>query len=231
MVANRLLELNLKESNSLKGIALMLLLIHHLFYVQKGQYDDIIIAGHGVINTLGIVCKVCVAIFVFLSGYGLGTTLSYYPKLDIKQFYIRRFTKLFLNYWMIWVLFVPIGILLFNRHLDTVYGEGGWFYGILDFFGLINITGRYGYNPTWWFYSCIILLYLIYPLIALTISKYPKMIWLFLLASLAVVKLPFTYIDPIRYYLFPFVLGIISSKYLYFNQIPPPLMYKYLNLK
>lgn len=213
VMGNRFLELNLKESNSLKGIALILLLIHHLFYIQKGQYDDIVISGHGIINILGIICKVCVAIFVFLSGYGLGKTFSDNPKFDIKQFYIRRFTKLFLNYWMIWILFVPIGILFFDRHLDSVYGEGGWLYGILDFFGLINITGKYGYNPTWWFYSCIILLYLIYPIIALTISKYPKIIWFYLFVSIAIIKLPIIYINPIRFYLFPFILGIFLANY------------------
>ncbi len=65
------LELNIRESNSLKGIALILLLIHHLFYIQNGKFDDVYIAGHGVVNTLGLLCKVCVAMFVFLSGYGL----------------------------------------------------------------------------------------------------------------------------------------------------------------
>ncbi|MDE6020524.1 MAG: acyltransferase, partial [Ruminococcus sp.] len=215
------LKLSLQESNCLKGIALILLLIHHLFYIQHGQYDDIEIVGHGLVNTLGIVCKVCVALFVFLSGYGLGLSIQKAPKLDIKRFYIRRFTKLFLNYWFIWLLFVPIGVLLFDRHLDVVYGEDGWLYGILDFLGLLNITGKLGYNPTWWFYSCIILLYLIFPLIAHTVKRHPNLIWIYLLASIMIIKLPFSFINPIRYYLFPFILGIFFSNYLYLKQLPP----------
>lgn len=218
----KLLDLSLNESNSLKGIALVLLLIHHLFYIKNGQYDDVDIAGHGIINTLGIICKVCVALFVFLSGYGLGTSLTYSPKLNIRQFYIRRFTKLVLNYWLIWIIFVPIGIFFFDRHMETVYGKEGWIYGILDFFGILNITGKYGYNPTWWFYSCIILLYLIFPIIAYSIQKYPKTIWLYLLAGIVLIKIPIIFVSPIRYYLFPFVLGILFSKHLYINILPPP---------
>lgn len=219
---SKLLDLNLDESNGLKGIALILLLIHHLFYIQNGQYDDIDIHGHGIVNVLGKLCKVCVAIFVFLSGYGLGISISGSQKLNIRRFYIRRFTKLFLNYWMIWILFVPIGIIFFDRRLETIYGEEGWIYCILDLLGLLNITGRLGYNPTWWFYSCIILLYLIFPIIAYTIHKYPKTIWLYLLAGIVIIEVPIIYISPIRYYFFPFVLGILFAKYLNINTLPPP---------
>ncbi|MDE5997964.1 MAG: acyltransferase family protein, partial [Muribaculaceae bacterium] len=118
------IELSLRESNSLKGIALVLLLIHHLFYIQKGQYDDVYIGEYGIVNLLGIICKVCVAIFVFLSGYGLGTTISENMSISLRNFYVRRFTKLFLNYWFIWLLFVPSGILFFDRSIKDVYGSG-----------------------------------------------------------------------------------------------------------
>lgn len=218
------LELNLRESNSLKGIALLLLLIHHLFYIQKGQYDDITLYGHGIVNSLGLICKVCVALFVFLSGYGLGTAISESYKLGIKEFYIRRFTKLFLNYWFIWILFVPIGIIFFDRSFGEVYGDNTWLYGILDFFGLLNAIGRHGYNPTWWFYSCIIMLYIIFPLIAYTVSRQPKTIWLILLCSLVIVKFRVPYIDPIRYYLFPFILGIFLSNQLIIKILPSSIL-------
>lgn len=216
------LKLSFQESNALKGIALILLLIHHLFYIQNGQYDDIIILNHGIVNTLGILCKACVALFVFLSGYGLGLSITASRKsFDIKKFYIKRFSKLFLNYWFIWLLFVPPGIIFFGRSFVSVYGEHGWIYGILDFLGLLNITGRLGYNPTWWFYSCIILLYLIFPIIALTISKWPKTIWLFLVISIIIVKSSVDFINPIRYYLLPFITGILFSNSLITNKLPP----------
>ncbi|MDE6338555.1 MAG: acyltransferase, partial [Muribaculaceae bacterium] len=218
------LDISLKQSNALKGIALTLLLIHHLFYINNGMFDDYTIAGYPIVNTLGVVCKVCVAIFVFLSGYALGKTNAVVSISHIKSFYLRRFTKLFLNYWLIWVLFVPIGVFIFHRYLKDVYADPVWLYGILDFIGLINVTGHLGYNPTWWFYSCIILLYLIFPIIAISISRWPKSKWVFLFLSVFIFFIPCSILNPIKPYLFPFTLGFIMSNTLFINTLPPPFV-------
>lgn len=37
--------LSLSDTNALKGIALILLLCHHLFYIQDGSYNDILVFG------------------------------------------------------------------------------------------------------------------------------------------------------------------------------------------
>lgn len=90
------LELSLLESNSLKGISLLLLLFHHLFYVQHGAYDDILVYNHGIVHQTGIACKVCVALFVFLSGYGLAKKYDD-RDINVKVFYIERFVKLMMK--------------------------------------------------------------------------------------------------------------------------------------
>lgn len=59
-------DISLNDSFAIKGIALILLLIHHLFYVQHGYYADFDIAGYGVVQQIGIASKACVAVFVFL---------------------------------------------------------------------------------------------------------------------------------------------------------------------
>ena len=218
------LELSLKESNELKGIALILMLIHHLFYVQTGLYDDIEINGHGLVNTIGVLCKVCVAIYVFLSGYGLGVSNPPSKQINLKKFYLRRFTKLYMNYWLIWLLFVPVGVFYFGRSFTDAYGDHNVLLrSVLDFFGLLNITGRHGYNPTWWFYSCIITLYVVFPLIASIIKRWPLTIWAILAASFLLVFAPslLWFINPIRFYLFPFVLGIAFAKGLTYKILPP----------
>ena len=61
-----------------KGVAICLLLFHHLFYRQEFldmYYWKISIHSHPLIQFLATHAKVCVAIFVFLSAYGL--TISY----------------------------------------------------------------------------------------------------------------------------------------------------------
>lgn len=146
------------QSLQLKGIALTLLLLHHLFGCKVAEYNDYF----NVFHILGNIGKSCVSLFVLLSGYGLA--ISYKKKIKLKEYILKRFTKLYLNYWLIWVLFVPTGILFFDRPFD--YGaEHTIFYFFADFFGIINCFGKFGYCDTWWFYSCIILLYLLFPLL------------------------------------------------------------------
>ena len=159
--------LTITDTNVLKGVALLLLLCHHCF--ELGQpYDDIVLFGHPVVQNIGELSKLCVTIFVFLSGYGL--TIQNMAKGgvgNVLHFYRRRYVKLMINYWLIWLLFVPLGIFVFNRTFPIVYGEHYAWAAFWDFLGLHQaITGSpWGYNPTWWFYSCIIMLYLLYPII------------------------------------------------------------------
>lgn len=43
----------------LKGVAILLMFVHHLFYLDEMRpyYNDITIHGHGVVNQIGIFCK------------------------------------------------------------------------------------------------------------------------------------------------------------------------------
>lgn len=207
----------ISKDNSLilKGGGILLMLFHHLFYsptrtslfwdyhLQLGSHDI------GIVNQLGVYGKLCVAIFVFASGYGLETTF-FSKELSVLTFYKRRFKKLFLNYWFIWLLFVPIGIFVFGRTMTDAYGNHAVVKMILDFFGVLNLTGKLGYNPTWWFYSCIIVLYLLFPLL----HKYISSKWLLILAISMIVsfysRLPI--ISPIANYLLPFITGMLVAR-------------------
>lgn len=201
-----------QQSLIMKGIGICLMLTHHLFYSEKSipLYDDIVIHGHGIVNTIGVFSKLCVALFVFVSGYGLAVSTP--GNFSVGRFYIRRFRKLYLNYWLIWLIFVPIGIFVFHRTFEDVYNiSGGVFQGlILDILGVYNLFGHLGYNPTWWFYSCIILLYLLFPVI---MHKWKP--FTFLQTTVAICISPFgflPFIQPICHYLLPFMAGIIMAK-------------------
>ena len=117
-------KLSLNDTSALKGVAIIAMLCHHLFYQQH---------VYGVaVQQFGIVCKVCVAIFLFLSGYGLSVQ---YSKLwakdqgnnsrlqEILKFLYKRYVKFYLNYWVIFLIFVPLGVLCFGRSLPEAYGE------------------------------------------------------------------------------------------------------------
>ena len=218
------LELSLKDTNILKGIALLLLLLHHLFYVQKGLYDDIHLYNeHFLVNELGIFGKLCVAIFVLLSGYGLTIQANKNQKIQLVEFYKRRFTKLYLNYWFIWIIFVPIGVLFMHRTFEIVYVNHIWEKLIIDIAGLSFAFGFYGYNATWWFFSCIIVLYLLFPFLIRMLGKYNMIL---IILSLGLYVLQLSFLRAINQYLISFVLGMIVANGI--NVTPSPLL-NYVN--
>ena len=206
---NTKFKLSIADSTQLKGIALLLLLLHHLFYINDGTYDDIVILGHGVIQMVAQIAKVCVAIFVFLSGYGLATQYTSKP-LILSQFYQHRFKKLFFNYWLMWILFVPMGIFYFGRTLNVVYEKHVFLKLIINITGLQDIFGFYGYNATWWFITCIILLYLVFPLL-FKLSQNKLIIAI--IVSFIIMFMNLHYLQSVSYYLITFIMGIWVSKY------------------
>lgn len=208
--------LSLFDTSVLKGVALILLLCHHLFFQNTDLYNDFYLMGHGLVQKFGLWSKVCVAIFVFLSGYGLTTQTKKKGGVEsLKKYYWHRFTKLYANYWFIWLLFVPIGLIVFNRTFSNAYEDWVSLKLILDFFGIINAFGWYGYNATWWFYSCIILLYIIFPFLY---NSYQKDVLLTTLIVIIACFLPIPLFDNAKLYIVSFYMGIVYCMY---NNTPP----------
>lgn len=206
------IQLSLTDTKVLKGLALLFLLAHHLFYIQNGLYDDIHLCGERfLVQQIGWWCKVCVAIFVFLSGYGLMVQAEKDGGVQsVSRFYWHRFSKLLLNYWFIWLTFVPIGVFVFGRTFSEAYGAHVLPRLIMDFFGVLNCVGLYGYNPTWWFYSCIIVLYLAFPLLYKAMDRFPMMV---IPLVLMIYYIPFQPIYGIKIYFASFVAGMAMCRY------------------
>lgn len=217
--------LSLKDTNVLKGIALLMLLFHHLFYVQKGLYDDIqLTSTHALVQDIGIWCKICVAIFVFLSGYGLTIgAMKSNGITNLKHFYWHRFTKLLMNYWFIWLVFVPISVFVFGRTFTDVYQTHIIPKLLLDFFGVINCMGWYGYNATWWFYSCIIVLYLCFPFLCRLQEKSPL---LTMATIVCICLLPIPLFASAKVYFASFYMGmVVCREQNNTSKITPPIYY------
>lgn len=205
---------SLQDTNCLKGLAICLMLIHHLFWVRNGLFDDIQIGNLYLVNEIGKMAKVCVAIFVFLSGYGLMIQAERKGGVgSLRDFYFHRFKKLFLNYWFIWLVFVPISYFCFGMTFQNAYQTNIGWHLIADLLGLHSLLFRdvYCYNPTWWFYSCIIILYLFFPLMYRMIKRDAMILFLF---ALIISFLPIPFIEIIQFNIVAFLLGMwMASKY------------------
>lgn len=163
-------------------------------------------------------CKVCVAIFLFLSGYGLYKSyLSFSKKTAINNGVIRdinfvknHLIKLMSSYWFIFIIFVPIG-LFFDRSFISCY-DSNIIYYLADFLGLSYLF--FGFeatmNPTWWFMSIIIVYYLIFPLL-MKIMNYSAEI--LVMISGVLFLLPISNYAELGSWLLPFVFGMYISKY------------------
>ncbi len=207
------LQLSLNDTQVLKGVALLLLLCHHCLYEGK-DYVDIWFHGKPLFQTFGIFSKLCVAIFVFLSGYGLtASTMKKGGLGGVFAFYRHRYAKLMVNFWFIWLLFVPMGVFFFGRTFPSVYGNHYVIKAIVDFLGLYQ--GVYGtpmgYNPTWWFYSCIIVLYFLYPLIWKCRRYWFLMLPLCFIFKTMVIHIPVVSTSGCNSYMLSFICGIVLA--------------------
>jgi hypothetical protein len=161
-----------QDSLLIKGLAICLMLWHHLFY-RHPEYGFFIVSS-------AFLARVCVPMFLWVSAYGLTLKfesgepsgarrpIAFFPLLE---FYLKRFSKLYLNFWPVFLLSVPAGVFIFKRSVSIPYGSDDVISGLLlDFFGL---QGFNSYNVTWWFYQLIIAMYLLFPLIFIAVKKQP----------------------------------------------------------
>ena len=207
-----------QDTAVLKGIAVVAMLMHHLWGCAPSWVEPYT----GVLGFFGSVGKVCVAIFLFCSGYGLSVGYSKVVedcrlnnedwKNKVKttlKFLAKRFVKFYSGYWPIFFIFVPLGVFVFDRPLNASYGEH---VNILKrlLLDIVGVQGYQSYNITWWFNKLIILLYLTFPVLYFCVKKGG---WFFALISLICMRFS-DRLDGINYYGIllwqcPMVLGIL----------------------
>jgi hypothetical protein len=156
------MEISINKSNYLKGIAIILMLIHHLFAYPSRISPDIPV--YHIVNSVdiemfvGLFGKICVSMFLFLSGYGFSL------KKEVTFKYIwGKLKNLYISYWIVLFIFVPIGIIFFP-------GERYSLSPSLFFENLIGIKSTY--NSEWWFFKLYVLYVLSLPLLS-RLNTYP----------------------------------------------------------
>lgn len=153
------MELTKKQVKMTKGIAILFMLLLHLFCTKSygGLYTPLIlIEDVPLVYYLALFGDCCVAIYCFCSGYGLSISYKNNKENYIKNNLMRVF-KLYINYWIILLLFVVI--------MGPIMGKGEMYPGNLKRF-ILTFTGiAPAYNGAWWFFTTYIILVLISPII------------------------------------------------------------------
>lgn len=216
------LELSKKQTNRLQSIAILMMLCLHLF---NRPYEEVFepiffIGAKPLTYYISLFCDACVPVFAFVSGYGLFFKYEKAPTSYLKD-NLLRIRKLYMNYWIILIIFV-----LF---LGTLLNKEGYPGTVATFF--YNFTGFYTtYNGAWWFLTTYILFVFTSSFwFWLLKKKYSLLLFMFLLLSyflgayLKIYKteifsnsfLSFLHRQTALYFftLFQFMLGAYAIKY------------------
>lgn len=190
-----------EHTMQMKGIAIIILLFHHCFLntqrwatvpyeklaTTKGWgYYPISFAPFSshTIQYLASFSKICVAMFVFMTGYGMWVSYESHKKKTTMSNYIKkRMVTLMTGFLIIFVvteiLAIPTG-----RFIE-VYGHDfrSVVYMIIDALGLAKLLGTPLFCLTWWYMSLAIVLIMIFPFVHSIMEKYQ---WIVVVASIIV---------------------------------------------
>ncbi len=151
------LEFTKKDTAIVKGIAIILMFMHHLFAYPdriKGSSSYISLFSLYGINIevlLALFGKICVAMFLFSSGFGMYKKVANH-KSDIISIIFKKLRELYTNYWIIFVIFIPISFLIGIRIFD--------FNELFD-----NLIGyKSTYDGEWWFFELYVLTLITFPI-------------------------------------------------------------------
>lgn len=140
-----------------KGIAIIFMFMHHLFAfpdrIKDGaSYISLFsISGTNMEFLIGTFGKICVAMFLFLSGFGIYKKITDNRENTISVIF-KQLNGLYINYWIIFIIFVPIGFFVGIREFK--------FFELFD--NLIGYNSTY--NGEWWFFQLYVLTMLTFPI-------------------------------------------------------------------
>lgn len=176
-----------QHTNICKGVAICIMLFHHLFFRQDSwplYYHKVCLGAKPLIGFIATHGKVCVAIFVLLSAYGLTFSMMKNNKKVIGgqnaakiygTFVGSHILKLYELYWPVFVPAMVIGLITKISSPIDVYNSFGEC--LRDFFGVAYIyDGETPFCGAWWYISFAITLYLTFPFFYKLMEKYPKLL-------------------------------------------------------
>ncbi len=202
-----------EHSLAVKGFAVLLLLMYHLFeneYLVTSQavnYAPISLDTFLMISGFG---NICVAVFVFLTSFGIATGLLKQSDLTAKTAYrqaSRRFIVLMLQFAF---MYISVNLLWgYNFDYVSLYGEGkqGILYAAVDALGLSMFFDSPTMTMTWWYMELAYLLIFLVPLFTWLVKKLGYSILFAAFFAPAVVQ----FVPDVERYLFTAVLGVCAA--------------------
>lgn len=172
------MEFTKKDTALVKGVAILMMLFHHCFE-SAGRYAGYELNFFPLTEsqtiTIASFFKICVALFVFLSGYGITKSLEKTPSDGYRKQIARRSFSLMSGFWFIFVLCIISAAIIMPSMLN-VYNDphiiNRFLFVIYDFLGLSELFGTPTLLGTWWYMSLALIIIAIMPLAYKFYKKY-----------------------------------------------------------
>lgn len=209
---------DIAASMAIKGSAILMMIFHHLFRNGLDYHEiyDIIyfpFPGKNICN-IATVFKICVGLFVLVSGYGL--YLNYKKtELSSSKWVLQREIKLLSGYWIAvvccWIICQFVNkypqIRYFN---EDIYK--GISYMIVEFLGCSKFFGTPTLVSEWWYMSAAVTFVAMVPLIMLLEDKL-MMLMIVVMAMPRMLGVGFQGGIAIYSFVFTFLLGMLCAEY------------------
>lgn len=159
-----------EQSKMLQGLAILMMLYHHLFATADNineSYKSVLIFGnYNAELKLALFAKLTVAVYAFVSGYGLCKSLKKQSMENdftnkafsyvLGQKYLLVLKKLlhfFIQYWIVFIVFMPFRFFINGQNFEIKEF-------VSNLFGVSST-----YNGTWWYVLFYAKMILVLPLI------------------------------------------------------------------
>lgn len=165
-------EFTVKKAQITKGIAVFLLLMHHLFVNPadwKGYEVQFFLLTTERMVKLASAAKICVALFLFLTAYGMTVKFKREVKEDgdLARISLSKLFSILISFVFV-VLFTHILWLLFGKGLNmSFYGTGitGVVGFVLDTLGISFFFNSSMINVTWWYMALLFFVLCLLPVL------------------------------------------------------------------
>lgn len=214
-----------RHTNVAKGLAIIIMYIHHFYLSPKrwtGYNIDFFPFSQDRSVMVASFFKVCVAIFVFLTGVGLMLSVkNKYPKLNADSEYMKKLVYKRIISMCSGCIFIYLFMALFtipSGLFEKAYGGGflSILYAGLDCVGIAHLFHTPMILGTWWYMSLAFILVLIFPFL---LEGYKKNHWIFILFIILMPRAIALEDTDLTRWLFSLLLGMICADFDIFTVI------------
>ncbi|MBR0398801.1 MAG: acyltransferase [Eubacterium sp.] len=163
-----------EDTQKVKGFAILLMIFHHLYYSPERYEGKTVIFSpfsEAAVNFVSKQSKICVAIFAFLSVYGM--TLSYlkknreltFTRRETEELVLRRYIRMIGGFAFVLLVLVAAGFVVQPHRFFDIYGTNAvtLIYFLVDLSGLAELFQTPTYYHTFWYMSLAVIFIFLLP--------------------------------------------------------------------